>query len=62
VAAAEKAGAPAVTISGSGPSMIAIVDSRKTDPRKVAGRMRAAFRAKARVAVAEPGKPAKVTG
>ncbi len=59
VAAAEGAGAPAVTISGSGPTMVAILDSRKTDPERVARAMAAAFGHEARAVVAHAGKGAR---
>lgn len=52
IAAARHAGAPAVTISGSGPAMVAIVDSRRTDPGPVAEAMARAFRHDARAVVA----------
>ena len=56
VAAAERAGAPAVTISGSGPTMVAIVDTRKVDPERVARAMARAFGIEARAVVAHAGK------
>ncbi len=59
VRAAERAGAPAVTISGSGPTMIAIVDTRKVDPERVARAMARAFKVDARAVVAHAGRGAR---
>ncbi len=63
VKAAERAGAPAVTISGSGPTLIAIVDTRAADPQRVADSMIRAF-ARAgvpgRAVVARTGEGAKI--
>lgn len=59
VEAAEKAGAPAVTISGSGPTMVAIVDDRRTDAGRVARAMAEAFGHDARAVVAYAGKGAR---
>lgn len=60
VRAAERADAPAVTISGSGPTMVAIVDSRKIDPDRVAKEMASAFRHSARAVVAFAGEGARI--
>jgi len=60
VRAAERAGAPAVTISGSGPTIVAIVDTRKTDAERVAKEMARAFRVSARAVVAFAGEGARI--
>jgi len=42
--AAKRSGASGVTISGSGPAMLAVVDSERSSPQKVAASMAEAFR------------------
>jgi len=62
--AAIKAGATGATISGSGPSVLALVNSKKTEAEKVASAMKEAFEkngVKSQTVCAKPGAGARIS-
>jgi len=62
---AKKAGAAGITISGAGPSMVAIVNSKKAGPKQVAQAMKKGFEeagVKAEAHVSKPAHGAKILG